>query len=101
MDKLKDVLETTDTALSVYLSKIFTSIPFFQTSGRLCMALPQQRRVHDSHTTGGASLEISCVILWLLHVIIIVLLREIQYLRKRLASFERVETGFKPVSTVS
>lgn len=40
------------------------------------------------HTT-GASLECFSAVLWILRIVIILLLREIQYLRKRLAYYEK------------
>ena len=51
------------------------------------------------HTT-SASLECFSAILWILRIVIILLLREIQYLRKRLASYERdSSTSHKPPSS--
>ena len=57
------------------------------------MASPKK---HDTDT----SLECFSAILWILRIVIILLLREIQYLRKRLASYERdSSTSHKPPST--
>lgn len=51
------------------------------------------------HTT-KTSLECFSAILWILRIVIILLLREIQYLRKRLASYERdSSTSHKPPSS--
>ena len=61
------------------------------------MALPQP---HDNHRASGASLERLCFVLWILRVTIIVLLNEIQYLRKRLSSFEKDSSAsHKPPSS--
>ena len=61
------------------------------------MALPQP---HDNHRASGTSLERLCFVLWILRVTIIVLLNEIQYLRKRLSSFEKDSSAsHKPLSS--
>lgn len=47
------------------------------------MASPKKKQ------TTGTSLECFCAVLWILRIVIIILLREIQYLRKKLAAYER------------